>query len=131
MRIYAAPAVAEAEAEAGHKRLCDGRSNSAIVLPLDASSANRRDISRWSEGRVGVVWKAAGFKITIAPPWAARPVSPLHISFSFSGWLAESKRNIFVSPCFSGVFKGFLNVFCLVLGCFLSQVFSQVCRTEC
>lgn len=95
MRIYAAPAVSEveAEAEAGEKKLCDGRSNSAIVLPLDASSASRRDISRWREGRAGVVCKADGFKITIAPPWAARPVSPLHIFAPFLvGWLAESKE---------------------------------------
>ena len=81
MRIYAAPRGAEAEAGAGEKKkLGDGRSKSARVLPLDASSANRRDSSRWREGRAGGVSKAAGFRITIAPPWAARPVSPLHIS---------------------------------------------------
>lgn len=45
MRIYAAPAVAE-EAKEGGKKLCDGRSNSAVVPPLDASSARRRDSSR-------------------------------------------------------------------------------------
>lgn len=106
MRIYAAlpGAEAEAEAEAGEKKLGDGRSNNARVLPLDASSANRRDSSRWREGRAGAGCKAAGFRITIAPPWAARPFSPLHIlTPSLVGWPILGKEMMwFVVLCFAG-----------------------------